>query len=194
MHAVRRAVASGVVDVVVVVAPVVACDEVRTLLRPVAPTVVVVPGGAERQDSVRAGLDAVPDDVDVVLVHDAARCLTPPAVFAAVVARVRAGAPGVVPVLPVSDTVKRVAAERVLETVDRSELVAVQTPQGFSAPVLRAVHAAAVPGAAATDDAGMLEALGHVVVTVPGDDRAFKVTRPLDLVLARALLDQEVGP
>ncbi|GAA0298450.1 2-C-methyl-D-erythritol 4-phosphate cytidylyltransferase [Kineococcus aurantiacus] len=192
MHAVQRATASGVLDAVVVVAPAGACEEVRELLRPVVPDVVVVAGGTERQDSVRCGLDALPADVDVVLVHDAARCLTPPAVFASVVDAVRAGAPGVVPVLPVSDTVKRVAGRRVLETVDRSELVAVQTPQGFSAPVLRAVHAAAVPGAAATDDAGMLEALGHPVVTVPGDDRAFKVTRPLDLLLAEALLAAEV--
>lgn len=194
MHAVRRATASGVIDVVVVVAPASACDEVTALLSPWVPDVLVVPGGQERQDSVRIGLDALPDDVDVVLVHDAARCLTPPRVFVAVVTAVRAGAPGVVPVLPVSDTVKRVAGRRVLETVDRSELVAVQTPQGFAADVLRAAHAAAVPGSAATDDAGMLEALGHEVVTVPGDDRAFKVTRPLDLVLAQALLAEEERP
>ncbi|WP_432513331.1 2-C-methyl-D-erythritol 4-phosphate cytidylyltransferase [Kineococcus sp. SYSU DK001] len=194
VHALRRATASGVVDVVVVVAPAGACDEVRDLLAPVVTDVVVVAGGAERQDSVRAGLAVLPDDVDVVLVHDAARCLTPAPVFAAVVAAVRAGAPGVVPVVPVADTVKRVVGERVVETLDRSELAAVQTPQGFSAPVLRAVHDAAVPGAAATDDAGMLEALGHPVVTVPGDERAFKVTRPLDLLLAGALLDREVAP
>ncbi|GAB3452892.1 hypothetical protein GCM10027519_05210 [Kineococcus endophyticus] len=191
VHALRRATASDVVDVVVVVAPLGACDEVRSLLSPVVPDVLVVPGGAERQDSVRAGLRALPADVDVVLVHDAARCLTPPDVFTSVVAAVRAGATGVVPVVPVSDTVKRVADRTVLETLDRSELVAVQTPQGFAADVLRAVHEAAVPGAAATDDAGMLEALGHPVRTVPGDERAFKVTRPLDLLLAQALLSSE---
>ena len=188
MHAVRRAAASGVIDVVVVVAPTAACDEVHALLAPLVPGVVVVPGGAERQDSVRRGLDALPDDVDVVLVHDAARCLTPPAVFAGVVAAVRAGSPAVVPVLPVSDTVKRVAGDTVVETVDRSELVAVQTPQGFAAGPLRAAHAAAAPGTAATDDAGLLESLGHPVRVVPGHQHTFKVTRPVDLVLARALL------
>ncbi len=191
VHALRRAAASDVVDVVVVVAPAGACDEVRSLLQPVVPDVLVVPGGAERQDSVRAGLRALPADVDVVLVHDAARCLTPPDVFALVVAAVRAGAAGVVPVLPVADTVKRVAGQTVLETLDRSELVAVQTPQGFSADVLRTVHEAAVPGSAVTDDAGMLEALGHGVRTVPGHERAFKVTRPIDLLLAQALLSPE---
>ncbi|MEZ0165325.1 2-C-methyl-D-erythritol 4-phosphate cytidylyltransferase [Kineococcus sp. LSe6-4] len=191
LHALRRATASDVVDVVVVVAPAGECEEVRSLLTSEVPGVLVVPGGAERQDSVRAGLRALPADVDVVLVHDAARCLTPPGVFTAVVAAVRAGAAGVVPVVPVSDTVKRVTGHHVVETLDRSELVAVQTPQGFSADVLRAVHEAAVPGAAATDDAGMLEALGHTVRTVPGDERAFKVTRPLDLLLAQSLVDQE---
>jgi len=181
--------ASDVIDVVVVVAPLVACDEVSELLRPLVPDVVVVAGGAERQDSVRRGLDALPPGVDVVLVHDAARCLTPADVFVSVVSAVRAGASGVIPALPVSDTIKRVVGSTVVETVDRAELVAVQTPQGFSLEALRAAHAAAAPGSAATDDAGMLEALGHRVVTVPGDDRAFKITRPLDLVLAHALLE-----
>ncbi len=192
MHALRRALASGVVDVVVVVAPEGRQEHVRALLGPLgAADVRVVAGGAERQDSVRCGLAALPPGVDVVLVHDAARCLTPPAVFRAVVAAVRGGAVAVVPVLPVSDTVKRVAGDVVLETVDRRELVAVQTPQGFDPAPLRAAHEAArgATGAApATDDAGMLEALGHRVRTVPGDDTAFKVTRPVDLVLAEALL------
>ncbi|WP_380162402.1 2-C-methyl-D-erythritol 4-phosphate cytidylyltransferase [Kineococcus sp. R86509] len=191
VHAVRRAAASGVIDVVVAVAPAAACDEVMSLLAPLHGDVIVVAGGAERQDSVRLGLEALAEDVDVVLVHDAARCLTPPHVFTAVVEAVRAGAPAVIPVLPVSDTIKRVAGHLVVETVDRSELVAVQTPQGFAAGPLRAAHAAALPGAAATDDAGMLESLGHPVRTVPGHEHAFKVTRPVDLVLAHALLAQE---
>lgn len=192
LHALRRAAAADVLDVVVVVAPDGAVDEVTSLLAPLRlPDLRVVGGGAERQDSVRAGLAALPDDVDVVLVHDAARCLTPPTVFVDVVRAVRAGAVAVVPVLPVSDTVKRVAGDVVVETVDRSELVAVQTPQGFAAAPLRAAHEAAAGAAPATDDAGMLEALGHTVRTVPGDDRSFKVTRPLDLVLAEALLAGE---
>jgi len=193
VHAVRRAASSGVVDVVVVVCPDGAVDEVTTLLTPLQlPDLRVVPGGAERQDSVRLGLRAVDDeDVDVVLVHDAARCLTPPDVFTAVVAAVRAGAVAVVPVLPVTDTVKRVRGDVVVETVDRSELVAVQTPQGFAPGPLVRAHEAARGAAPATDDAGMLESLGHPVRTVPGAERAFKVTRPLDLVLAAALLRQE---
>ncbi|WP_407659615.1 2-C-methyl-D-erythritol 4-phosphate cytidylyltransferase [Kineococcus indalonis] len=190
VHALRRALASGVVDVVVVVAPEGEQQHVRDLLSPLgARRLVVVAGGAERQDSVRCGLAALPEDVDVVLVHDAARCLTPPAVFRDVVAAVRAGAVAVVPALPVPDTVKRVdAAGRVLETVDRRELVAVQTPQGFARAPLGAAHEAAAGAAPATDDAGMLEALGHEVLTVAGHDSAFKVTRPVDLVLAEALL------
>ncbi len=190
VHALRRALASGVVDVVVVVAPEGEQQHVRDLLSPLgAHRLVVVPGGAERQDSVRRGLAALPADVDVVLVHDAARCLTPPAVFRQVVDAVRGGAVAVVPALPVSDTVKRVDARaRVVETVDRSELVAVQTPQGFACAPLRAAHEAAAGAAPATDDAGMLEALGHEVLTVAGHDSAFKVTRPVDLVLAEALL------
>ncbi|WP_308469807.1 2-C-methyl-D-erythritol 4-phosphate cytidylyltransferase [Kineococcus rubinsiae] len=194
VHAVRRAALSGVVDVVVVVAPDGAVDEVTELLTPLQlPDLRVVPGGAERQDSVRLGLLAVDEDVDVVLVHDAARCLTPPEVFVAVVAAVRAGAVAVVPALPVTDTVKRVRGDLVLETVDRSALVAVQTPQGFAPGPLVRAHEAARGAAPATDDAGMLEALGHPVRTVPGAERAFKVTRPLDLVLAEALLREETA-
>ncbi|WP_432503710.1 2-C-methyl-D-erythritol 4-phosphate cytidylyltransferase [Kineococcus arenarius] len=189
LHALRRAAASGVVDVVVVVAPEGEEQRVRELLAPLGlGDLRVVAGGPERQDSVRRGLAVLPADVDVVLVHDAARCLTPPSVFRTVVAAVRGGAVAVVPALAVSDTVKRVVGGRVVETVDRRELVAVQTPQGFSCAPLRAAHEAAASGAPATDDAGMLEALGHEVVTVAGEDAAFKVTRPVDLVLAEALL------
>ncbi len=189
LHALRRAAASGVVDVVVVVAPEGEEQRVRELLAPLdLADLRVVAGGAERQDSVRRGLAVLPSGVDVVLVHDAARCLTPPSVFRDVVAAVRGGAVAVVPALAVSDTVKRVVDGRVVETVDRRELVAVQTPQGFSCAPLRAAHEAAAAAPPATDDAGMLEALGHEVVTVAGEDAAFKVTRPVDLVLAEALL------
>ncbi|PPK92040.1 2-C-methyl-D-erythritol 4-phosphate cytidylyltransferase [Kineococcus xinjiangensis] len=188
VHALERAVASGVIDVIAVACPPGAVEHVRILLEgalPVEP--LLVEGAGDRQASVWAALSALPADADVVLVHDAARCLTPPAVFADVVRAVRAGAAGVVPVLPVTDTVKRVRGGRVVETVDRAELQAVQTPQGFRTAVLRAVHDAA-RGAPATDDAGLLEAAGHRVHVVPGAEEAFKVTRPLDLVLARALL------
>jgi len=147
---------------------------------------VVVPGGATRAASVRAGLAAVPGDAGVVLVHDAARPLAPPALWAAVLDALAAGgADGVIPVLPVTDTLKRVGDGTVEATVDREGLVSVQTPQAFVAATLRAAHA---DGAEATDDAGLLEGLGATVRTVAGDPRNLKLTHPEDLALARALL------
>jgi len=202
VHAVRALAAATAVDLVVVAAPAGSTAEVAALLagepaapRPAAP-VRVVAGGETRQASVAAALAAVDDDVDVVLVHDAARPLAPSALADAVVAAVRAGHPAVVPGLPVVDTVKRVdGTGRVLATVPRADLRAVQTPQGFRADVLRRAHAAAAasPGAPATDDAGLVEALGLPVHVVPGHEEALKVTRPLDLVLAAALLARRAG-
>lgn len=186
VHAVRGLRAAPSVGTVVVVVPPALVEPVRALLA--AYDVVVVPGGAERQESVSLGLRALPPEVDAVLVHDAARCLTPPAVFEAVVVALRAGADAVVPVLPVDDTVKRVHGDRVVETVDRSALRAVQTPQGFRRDVLLQAHAAASRLRQHTDDAGLVEALGRTVVVVPGSEEAFKVTRPLDLLLAEAVL------
>jgi len=146
----------------------------------------VVAGGATRAASVRAGLGAVPDDAAVIVVHDAARPLAGAALFGAVVDAVRAGGvDGVVPVVPVADTLKRVEGDRVVATVDRDDLVAVQTPQAFEAGALRAAHHS---GDDASDDAGLLEADGRVVGTVPGDPRNLKLTRPEDLALAEALL------
>jgi 2-C-methyl-D-erythritol 4-phosphate cytidylyltransferase len=146
----------------------------------------VVTGGATRADSVRAGLAAVPTDAAVVVVHDAARPLAGAELFAAVVEAVRSGdVDGAVPVVPVADTLKRVDEGRVVATLDRGDLVAVQTPQAFAATALRAAHAA---GGDATDDAGLLEAAGLTVGTVPGDTRNLKLTRPEDLALAEALL------
>jgi 2-C-methyl-D-erythritol 4-phosphate cytidylyltransferase len=145
-----------------------------------------VTGGAQRSDSVRAALDAVPG-IDVVLVHDAARCLTPASVIRDVVAAVRAGHSAVVPVLPVTDTVKQVdAGGSVVATVDRSALRVAQTPQGFDAALLRRAHAG--NGAPATDDAGLVERLGERVMTVPGHPHAFKITTPFDLAVAEAVL------
>ncbi len=146
----------------------------------------VVAGGPTRAASVRAGLAAVPGDAAVIVVHDAARPLAPPSLFASVVDAVRSGGvDGAAPVMPVADTLKRVEDGRVLETVDRAGLVAIQTPQAFAATALRAAHR---DGGEATDDAGLLEAAGLVVGTVEGDPRNLKLTRPEDLVLAEALL------
>jgi 2-C-methyl-D-erythritol 4-phosphate cytidylyltransferase len=148
----------------------------------------VGPGGAARPDSVRTALDVVPvDGIDCILVHDAARAFVPVDVIERVVAAVRAGAQAVIPVVPVTDTIKRVAPTgEVLDTPDRSTLVAVQTPQGFEPGVLRRANAAGVVGA--TDDAMLCERLGITVMTVEGSPDAFKVTRPQDLLLAEALL------
>ena len=145
-----------------------------------------VEGGATRSASVRHGLAAVPEAAEVVVVHDAARPLAPRALFDAVVAAVRAGADAAVPAVPVRDTLKRVEGDRVVATVDREHLVAVQTPQAFRAGALRAAHAR---GADATDDAALVEAAGGRVVVVPGDPRNLKITEPIDLAVAAALLD-----
>ena len=184
LHAVRGVRAVPAVGPVVVVVPVGLVNDLAVLLA--AYDVIVTAGGEQRQDSVRLGLAALPDPVDLVLVHDAARALTPVSVFEDVIAALRAGAEAVVPVLPVADTVKRVAADRVVDTVDRAGLRAVQTPQGFMRDVLAAAHRQT--GAAATDDAALVERLGRTVVTVPGSAEAFKVTRPFDLLLAEAVL------
>lgn len=146
----------------------------------------IVAGGATRQQSVAAGLAALWADVDLVLVHDAARALTPASVFARVHDALRAGADAVVPVLPVVDTVKRVDGTRVVEALDRSALAAAQTPQGFRRDVLDAAYRAAEEEF--TDDTALVQASGHVVRTVDGDERAFKITTPADLERARTLV------
>lgn len=146
----------------------------------------VVAGGATRQQSVAAGLAAMWPDVEFVLVHDAARALTPPAVFDRVVAALVAGHQAVLPVLPVVDTVKQVAGETVVAAVDRSVLAAAQTPQGFRRDVLLSALASADQDH--TDDAALVQAAGATVVTVPGDEQAFKITTAADLDRARALV------
>lgn len=166
------------------------CDEVVVVLPAGTewdgpPVAAAVAGGATRSASVRAGLDALRSDPDVVVVHDAARPLASPALFRAVIAAVRDGADAAVPGVAVADTLKRVAGARVVETVDRDALVAVQTPQGFRPAALRAAHAGA---ADATDDAALVEAAGGTVVVVPGEADNFKVTEPADLERAAALL------
>lgn len=199
IHAVRAMAASRYVSLVVVVAPPDGAHEVKNLLDehalPERTDYLVVPGGDTRQESVRLGIDALPEDVSTVLVHDAARPLVPVDTVDAVIEAVRDGAPAVVPALPLADTVKEVEPgapgepEPVLGTPVRARLRAVQTPQGFDRDTLVRAHGAvAVSGEGATDDAGMVEQLGAPVVVVPGHEEAFKVTRPLDLVLAEAVL------
>ena len=194
VHAIRGLREVAEIGPVVVAAPL---DEVELVLGLLSPyDVQVVAGGAHRHDSVARALAGLPPGIDLVLVHDAARCLTPPMVFAAVIAELRAGADAVVPVLEVNDTVKRVDGRVVVETVPRAELRTAQTPQGFRREVLELAHARLAQsqsvGCDHTDDAGMVEALCRTVVTVPGHGEAFKVTRPLDLLLAEAVLRERV--
>jgi 2-C-methyl-D-erythritol 4-phosphate cytidylyltransferase len=169
-----------------------ACDGVVVVLPPdaawTAPNDVhTTVGGATRSDSVRAGLAAVPDDVDIVIVHDAARPLASPRLFGLVMHAVAGGADGAVPAIAISDTVKRVVGDEVIETVARDGLVAVQTPQAFRSAALRAAHRS---GAVDTDDAALVEAHGGVVVVVEGERRNLKLTNAGDLEVARALLDE----
>ena len=142
------------------------------------PVDALVAGGDTRSASVRAGLVAVPEDAEIVVVHDAARPLASPALFAAVVAAVRGGADGAVPGVALPDTVKQVQEGTVVATVDRAELVAVQTPQAFLASVLRRAHAT---GGEATDDAALVEALGGRVTVVAGEPGNVKLTALEDL-------------
>jgi len=167
------------------------CDGVVAVVPPDRLEPGAQPGGATRSASVRAGLAAVPATAEIVVVHDAARPLAGPELFERVVAAVGAGADGAVPGVALSDTVKRVDGGRVTATVDRSDLMAVQTPQAFRAGILRQAHAGAPE---ATDDAGLVEAMGGTVVVVEGDSRNFKITSPDDLVVARALLAGDPVP
>jgi 2-C-methyl-D-erythritol 4-phosphate cytidylyltransferase len=147
-----------------------------------------VTGGATRAESVRAGLEGVPDDAAVVLVHDAARPILAEDVLERVITGLEEGWDGVAPGLLIADTVKRLDGDAVAETVDRSGLVAVQTPQAFLAETLRRAHAA---GGDATDCAGLVEAAGGRVRIVEGDPRLLKVTTQDDLDVAEALLRAE---
>lgn len=176
---------------IVVAVPPGMIDAARTL----APDAVVVAGGATRQRSVAHALDTVPPDVDLVLVHDAARAFVPAEVITRVIEALEAGSDAVVPTLPVSDTIRSVdpASGQMGALVDRSRLLAMQTPQGFRRDVLVRAHSVVAVGddapGDATDDAALVEAIGVPVVAVRGDERAFKVTVPLDLALAEAIVD-----
>jgi len=150
----------------------------------------VVAGGQTRAASVRAGLQMVPDDVQVVVVHDAVRPLASQEMWASVIAAIEEGADGAVPCVPVLDTVKQRGDDGKFMTLDRARLVAVQTPQAFSAASLRKAHAGE---GEATDDAALVEAIGGRVVGVAGEPTNIKVTAPDDLALAEFLLSLKPG-
>ena len=181
-HCVQGLLASGCVEVVVVAVGEQHHDRARAVVAEAGDRVRIVTGGVHRCDSVRAALLSVPD-AEVVLVHDAARCLTPVSMIQAVVQAVLAGQRAVVPVLTAVDTIKQVDRDgRVVGTLDRTALRVVQTPQGFAGDLLRRAHQ--VPSGPVTDDAGLVEALGVTVTTLPGHPHAFKITTPFDLVVA----------
>jgi len=167
----RRALLDGGVDDVVIVGPVAGG----------------IPGGERRRDSVAAGLMGLPEGADFVLVHDAARPLAGPELVGRVIDRVVHGdVDGVVPVVPIRDTLKEVAGSVVVRTIDRSNLVAVQTPQGFRVSALIRAHASFEGDA--TDDASMVEGVGGSIVWVAGDPGNLKLTYPEDLQVMEALL------
>jgi 2-C-methyl-D-erythritol 4-phosphate cytidylyltransferase len=174
---------------IVIVAPATHLEHAQASADRGAPAdVTVVAGGLTRPDSVKAGLSALRDDVEVVLVHDVARPFVPADVITRVLAGVTDGADAVVPAIAVSDTVKRVDAEDlVIETLDRSMLRAIQTPQAFRRATLLAAHAAAALDTTATDDAALVERLGVRVLVVEGADESFKITRPWDLLVAERI-------
>lgn len=180
---------STVADVLIIAAPVDGLDEASAQLAQVDAEIHIVAGGEHRQESVAKALRMVPADVSIVLVHDAARPLVPIEVTQNIVEAIRNGAKAVIPVLPLVDTIKRVNNQGVaIETVDRNQLRRVQTPQGFDRATLDLAYEN--PEVVATDDAGLMDALGIVVVTVAGDERSLKITTMADVQHALSLLEE----
>jgi 2-C-methyl-D-erythritol 4-phosphate cytidylyltransferase len=184
--------ASGVVDTVVVAVPPDRTDEAKLILGHIA---TIVAGGPNRTESVRNALSSMSATApEFVLVHDAARALTPPSLILRVVEALRDGHSAVIPALPLYDTVKAVDANGVvLGTPERAGLRAVQTPQGFATDVLLNAYKRASEQAGTvdyTDDASLVERVGGQVQVVDGDPLAFKITTPLDLLLAKAIVRQ----
>lgn len=190
-HALETVFSLGEAVQVIVVAPSAMVDDARAQATAIAGSaadyLTVVGGGDTRQQSVVAGLAQLGPAVEIVLVHDAARAFTPVEQFDAVIATVRATGGGVIPSLPVADTIKQIDWTGAVEsTLDRSALVAVQTPQGFPRAALEAAYAASTEDH--TDDAAVFSAAGNAVTVVDGDPFAFKITTPWDLRRAESLL------
>ena len=184
--AAAAAAASPAITSVIVAVPPGYEDLGRACVEGLDVTVDVVAGGATRQASVRAALAALPATIGIVAIHDAARPFAPPDLFDAVVEAVVAGADGAIPILPVTDTVKRLDGGRIVGTEPRHVLGLAQTPQAFRLAALRAAHdAAEATGRQVTDDAMLLERSGDVVA-VPGDPMNFKITTLLDLARAES--------
>jgi 2-C-methyl-D-erythritol 4-phosphate cytidylyltransferase len=189
LHAARAFDRAAVVDGIVAVVPAAEREEAARQLASVGKVLAVVSGGSRRQDSVLEGMKPAPSGFDgIVLVHDAARVFATEALITAVAVEARRSG-AAVPVLPVTDTIKRVHEGGVVETVDRSELAAAQTPQGFRFSVLvRAYEGAFRDQVTVTDEASAVERLGLPVTTVPGEAMNRKLTTPEDRVWAEAML------
>lgn len=190
--------ASHVIDRTILVVPQDEVDRARRLvagLSEIGRVQEVIAGGETRQASVLCGLAALPDGVDVVLCHDAARPFASAALFVRVVEAVRSGgAEAAVPVVPSPDTVKRIRDGLVVETIPRDQIAFVQTPQAFRKDVLRRAHDEALrTGLTATDDAMLVEAIGSRVVVIDGEVGNFKITTAEDLRRAEARIAADVG-
>ena len=179
---------SGWIDAIVIAAPPDWEEPSILVAEEIAATKVssAVTGGASRSESVRLALEEVPAEAAVVLVHDAARPLLPEEVIERVLAPLSEGWDGVVPAVPLADTVKRVEGDRVVETLSREDLVAVQTPQAFLADTLRRAVSGDV--SSATDCASLVESQGGRIKVVEGDPRLLKVTDAEDLALVESWL------
>ena len=189
-HSVRAMIDAGVDHIIVVIMP--AMEETARRILADYPDVQLVHGAGERVDSVWRGIQAIPttDDDAVVLIHDSARALTPPDMIRRVAQAVTGDVRAVIPVLPVADTIKRVADTVVVDTPARADLRIVQTPQAFRLGTRREANQTYFrdPSFVVTDDASLVEHLNIPVHCVPGDPLAFKITTPIDLTLAAALL------
>lgn len=189
LHTLRHLARSGAIAELVVVCREEDQSAFESLVaaEPALPTTKFVRGGAERDDSVGAGLAGSDPDARIVLIHDAARPFVSARLVGSLI-EAAASHGAAIPVLPISDTVKRVSGGRIVSTLDRSELGAAQTPQAFVADALRVVRAGTRPDRSPTDDSARFELDGRTVVTVPGDPWNVKLTTPDDLALAPALL------
>ncbi|MDR0847712.1 MAG: 2-C-methyl-D-erythritol 4-phosphate cytidylyltransferase [Propionibacteriaceae bacterium] len=179
-----RSMISGGADRVIVAAPEAWVERFAQWLAAYGDRVTVIAGGLLRQDSVRLALGYV-GNAGIVLVHDAARALAPAFIVDRVIEAIRGGAQAVIPVVPQIDSLRRTRKGSTVP-VDRSSYLRVQTPQGFTTAVIKRAHEA-VGTTEYTDDATMCEAVGAEVTTVPGDGLAFKITEPMDLVLAEVI-------
>ena len=188
------AAASPAVSSVVVTAPAGWENRARECVEGCGLPVVVVTGGSTRLASVLAALEVVPPETQVVAIHDAARPFAPPDLFTAVIEAVSEQTPGVVPIAPVTDTVKHIVDGRVVRTLDREHLGLAQTPQAFDVGVLRAAHGhVGAPGVALTDDAAALEHDGVAVAAIAGDPSNVKITTLFDLASADARMGGSDG-